>query len=73
MVPYVRKSFFKHFTTGLKYIDGIENLEDGEVTEDTPIDDKKYKTLSARAYEYAMDETKKELKQAVEGMYHNLK
>ena len=36
-----------------------------------PIDSEEYKYFS-KAYKYAMDMTKRELKQAVEGMYHNL-
>ena len=69
MVPYVRKSFFKHLKDGLKYIDNYE----GEWTfnPDKSIDDKEYKD-NTKAYKYAMDMTEKELMQAVEGMYHNL-
>ena len=69
MVPYVRKSFFKHLKDGLKYIDNYE----GEWTFDPnkSIDDKEYKD-NTKAYRYAMDMTEKELMQAVEGMYHNL-
>ncbi len=67
MVPYVRKSFNKHFKVGLRYLSG-----DGmDIPDNTPINDKKY-TLQTSAYRYAMDMTKKEIKQAVEGMYHNL-
>lgn len=66
LVPYVRKSFYKHWKDGNKYI-----CEDDEVdvySQETPIDD----YCASPAYEYAMDMTKKELYQAVEGMYHNL-
>ena len=70
MVPYVRKSFLKHFIDGLKYIEGIEyNKKDGD--EKLSLDSEEYKYYS-KVYKYAMDMTKKELKQAVEGMYHNL-
>lgn len=70
MVPYVRKSFYKHFIEGLKYIEGIEHeKKDGE--DELPIDSEEYKFYS-RVYTYAMDKTTKELNQAVEGMYHNL-
>ena len=69
MVPYVRKSFFKHLKDGLKYIDNYE----GEWIFDPnkSIDDKEYKD-NTKAYKYAMDMTERELMQAVEGMYHNL-
>lgn len=71
MVPYVRKSFRKHFKDGLKYIEEKEIDFVDKIPEDTSIEDDKYKTKE-KAYFYAIDMTKRELKQAVEGMYHNL-
>lgn len=70
MVPYVRMSFYKHYTDGMKYIEHRE--PDYEFGPDSPIDWRDYEIASPAAYEYAMDMTKRELKQAVEGMYHNL-
>lgn len=72
MVPYVRKSFYKHWKDGCKYVLGINTDKyDGIITSDTSITDEGYKTFGT-AYEYAMDMTIKETYQAVEGMYHNL-
>ena len=72
MVPYVRKSFYKHWKDGCKYILGINTDKyDGIITNDMSIEDEGYKTFGA-AYDYAMDMTIKETYQAVEGMYHNL-
>ena len=76
MVPYVRKSFNKHFCDGLKYIESQEQQIEVYKNRSTPIkdisiDDEWYKDFP-KAYEYAMDMTEKELMQAVEGMYHNL-
>ena len=72
MVPYVRKSFRKHYIDGLKY---IENIFDEELFEHIPtnagINDEEYKIYS-KAYNYAMDMTEREVKQAAEGMFHNL-
>lgn len=72
MVPYVRRSFRKHYIDGLKY---IENINDEKLFQHIPvtagIQDGEYK-LYKGAYNYAMDMTKREAKQAVEGMYHNL-
>lgn len=72
MVPYVRKSFYKHWKDGCKYILNI-NIDkyDGVITSDMSIEDESYKTFG-KAYTYAMDMTIKETYQAVEGMYHNL-
>lgn len=72
MVPYVRKSFYKHWRDGCKYILGI-NIDKYEdvITSNLSIEDDGYKTFG-KAYDYAMDMTIKETQQAVEGMYHNL-
>ena len=70
MVPYVRKSFRKHMNDGLLYIlNGTMNYE--LPAEEMSIEDEVYKQYP-EAYNYAIDMTKRELKQAVEGMYHNL-
>ena len=72
MVPYVRMSFKKHFLDGLKYVEKVENIENTSIYDNLSIEDKQY-TINEDAYKYAMDMTEKELQQAVEGMYHNLK
>lgn len=70
MVPYVRKSFYKHYKDGVKY---IENKElDYSFHPDLSIDDDDYKSYSGKSYEYAMDMIEREVYQSVEGMYHNL-
>ena len=38
MVPYVRKSFFKHYKDGLKYICGIDNWDFDDLLEDINYD-----------------------------------
>ena len=70
MVPYVRKSFFKHYKDGVKYLEHREL--DYSFHSDLPIDEEDYKVYSPAAYEYALDMTEKETRQAVEAMYHNL-
>ena len=76
MVPYVRKSFWKHFRDGVRYFEiGSENdttVSMEGVDADRSINDAFWKSEYPKAYEYAMDMTKRETKQAVEGMYHNL-
>ena len=79
MVPYVRKSFWKHYVDGLKYVEGLKDeviekettLAEGYEPKDISIDDESVYTYYD-AYNYALDMTKKETMQAVEGMYHNL-
>ena len=70
MVPYVRKSFYKHYKDGMQYIEHRDI--DYEFTPDSPIDLEDYKICSPSVYEYALAMTKRECHQAVEGMYHNL-
>ena len=80
MVPYVRKSFYKHYRDGLKYVSHLNQDEiDREMgvmrkikPEDISIDDENT-YVYYEPYEYAIDMTRKEINQAVEGMYHNLK
>ena len=70
MVPYIRKSFYKHYKDGVQYINPEEQELLDLVTDTCPINE--YPDEESRAYQYAMDMTVKETQQAVEGMYHNL-
>lgn len=74
MVPYVRKSFWKHFNDGLKYIDNttdevsinsVHSRIDGDFA-------KGMQEMYPMSYAYAMEMTERELKQAAEGLLHNL-
>lgn len=76
MVPYVRKSFYKHWNDGIRYI-GQELIPD-EITDvfkgnrELPIDQYPRDNEYRKIYRYAIEMTEKETHQAVEGMYHNL-
>lgn len=76
MVPYVRKSFYKHWNDGIRYI-GQEIIPD-EITDvfrgnrELPIDQYPRDNEYRKIYRYAIEMTEKETHQAVEGMYHNL-
>ena len=73
MVPYVRKSFYKHFKDGLFYVENYPKnyIQDLHITNEYSIENEEYKKYE-KAYKYAMDMTIKEVHQAVEGLYHNL-
>lgn len=75
MVPYVRKSFRKHYRDAILYIADCCDMDKGYIldslTDSMSIDDEAYKKYK-KCYKYAMDMTINECKQAVEGMYHNL-
>lgn len=108
MVPYVRMSFYKHFTNKYmhqrakelhvdllklsenerdnfvkkcrlefngKYGIGDETFQIGDFSMkciNFHIDDEKIKNINEDWYNAALDDTRNELDQAVEGMYHNL-
>lgn len=82
MVPYVRKSFYKHYVDGAIYIENKDGrwlqeyvydyINDPECfIEEQSIESEHWKS-EPRIYKYALEMTKKETYQAVEGMYHNL-
>ena len=84
LVPYVRKSFYKHFKDGLAYIELQRDdllsfeaeriyyiLENDDTLSDTSIASDEYKHFE-KAYEYAYNMTVKEIYQATEGLFHNL-
>lgn len=70
MVPYVRKSFWKHYKDGLKWI-----AHDTPVTiihpEEVSIDDKLYKS-NPGVYKFAYDHLLQEIHQATEANFHNM-
>ena len=69
MVPYVRKSFRKHWNDALKY---IAFWPATKVTEDRAIDEYADCDDFKDVYKYALEMTEREVYQAVEAMYHNL-
>lgn len=71
MIPYVRKSFAKHFLDGIEWICNNNVKYDKAELSKLPIDATLYKE-QPKAWEYAMKMTERETYQAVEGMYHNL-
>ncbi len=81
MVPYVRKSFYKHYCDGVLWCEAYDaysgyvywarELKDKKYTSLMPIDDELY-DVYPNAKQYATAMTTKECYQAVEGLYHNL-
>lgn len=85
MVPYIRRSFYKHFLDGVKYCQKGQMIGLMGVYEDFDLSNAKeiwIKTQASindnvfirneTAYKYAMDMTIKEVHQAAEGLFHNL-
>lgn len=86
LVPYLKKSFIKHFKRGVKYIySDDEKLEVENVFDDINLNDFTIDLLASeniyteilskysKAYQFAIDATNTEMNQAAEGLYHNLK
>ena len=77
MVPYVKKSFKKHFKA---YLTDVDDYSEGmalQIMADCEPIEISNKELQGQygyqnAYNYALKQTEKEIHQAVEGMYHNL-
>lgn len=72
MVPYVRKSFFKHWKDGMKYLNGVTKFNNEIFNDALNINSDCYKNGTKNAYDYAIEMTEREIRQAVEGLYHNL-
>ena len=77
MVPYVRKSFWKHYKNGLKYVCQYpQEFIDNEMYTVANIGDISIMDKNAYAdqdaWDYAVKMTTKETYQAVEALYHNL-
>ena len=72
MVPYVRKSFAKHFKDGLIYVQ--HDREQAKIVpNELSFEDKQANDIrNDEAYTYAMDMIFTEINQSVEAMYHNL-
>ena len=80
MVPYVRKSFYKHYIDGLRWATTVDtNFPESHYLENLSkfcdnsmsIENEFYKEVGI-AYAYAKEMTEREVYQAVEAMYHNL-
>lgn len=68
LAPYVKKSFIKHFMDGLRWVEGCEETH----ILDIEMGNKKLADNHHKAYQYAMEMTEKECKQAAQALYHNL-
>ena len=73
MIPYVRKSFYKHYLDGMKYLEKIDiSNKDSFILKPELSIESEYYHENEGTYKYALDMTTREVYQAVEAMYHNL-
>ena len=71
LVPYVRKSFYKHFKDGMKWIEKKELTRLLDNPEEISIDSSYYE-IYPNASDYAIEMTRREINQGAEALYHNL-
>lgn len=75
MVPYVRRSFYKHYNFIRECIPFLKPKKFNDI-DNISINSSKYikkhSIIDRIIYNYALKATLKELDQAVEGLYHNL-
>ena len=74
LVPYIKKSFKKHFRKGLKYVERIPQEEVDRVIEEGNIEysNLKLKEKYPLAYEYTCDLTRESIKQAMQGLEYEI-
>ena len=76
LAPYVKKSFYKHYADGCKYIghldsDSLDKIMAYAKDQQLPIDDEYFKE-DAEIYGYALDMLYRECAQGAQALYHNL-
>jgi ribonucleoside-triphosphate reductase len=74
LVPYIKKTFKKHFEKGLRYIYQKSEAEVVEFCENNEIDhsNTELEHLYVRAYEYAENLTTESVKQAIQGLEYEV-
>ena len=76
LAPFVKRSFYKHWQDGIKYIGQIYIPDDVDVFQGAPdmsiVDYPKDTANERYIYRYAIEMLNKEMKQSAEALYHNL-
>lgn len=76
LAPYVKKSFYKHYADGCKYIGNLPDEDREKIityakNNMLSVDDEYFKE-DKDIYRYALDMTEKEGEQAAQSLFHNL-
>lgn len=73
LVPYIKKTFKKHFLRGVKYIDDLKEEQIEELKkEDIEYSNLELKNKYPRTYEYSLDMTEESVKQAMQGLEYEI-
>ena len=73
LVPYIKKTFKKHFLRGVKYIDDLKEEQIEELKkEDIEYSNLELKNKYPKTYEYSLDMTEESVKQAMQGFEYEI-
>lgn len=74
LVPYIKKSFKKHFKKGLKYVGRMEDAEIERYMAENNIEhaDEKIRGEHPEAFRYASDMTEESVKQSMQGLEYEV-
>ena len=73
LVPYIKKTFKKHFLRGVKYIDDLKEEQKEELKkEDIEYSNLELKNKYPKTYEYSLDMTEESVKQAMQGLEYEI-
>ena len=73
LVPYIKKTFKKHFLRGVKYIDDFKEEQIEELKkEDIEYSNLELKNKYPKTYEYSLDMTEESVKQAMQGLEYEI-
>lgn len=75
LVPYIKKTFKKHFLKGLKYIEQLEDSEIEKIKEKyeiIDIENKELKEKYSKTHKYSTDMTEESVKQAMQGLEYEI-
>lgn len=72
LVPYIKKTFKKHFTKGLKYIDGLSDDKIEELKDSIDSQNIELKEKYPKTYTYSYDMTEESVKQGMQGLEYEI-
>ena len=73
LVPYIKKTFKKHFLRGVKYIDDLKEEQIEQLKkEDIEYSNLELKNKYPKTYEYSLDMTEESVKQAMQGLEYEI-
>lgn len=72
LIPYIKKTFKKHFVKGLKYIDNLADEEIENLKNEIDSTNENLKNKFPRTFKYSEDLTEESVKQAMQGLEYEI-